>query len=140
MKTPDSRLIVVPNSKLTSDKITKFSRFPTRRIDLKVGIGYGDDIVKAKEVLLRLVNKIDERILKEPPAAVFCVESGESSVNLQLRVWVNSGDFWLVTCEGRIRTLPPCRSAAVSETSRSTFGRRVVWCIPRHSSGRGCCD
>lgn len=94
LKTPDNKKVIVPNSKVTGDNIINYSVTGTRRMDLVVGIGYGDDIKKAKEVLKR-IGEEDERTLKEPsPPEVMVSELGDSCVNLTLRLWVNTGDYW----------------------------------------------
>jgi small conductance mechanosensitive channel len=92
-KTPDGIYISVPNSQLWGTAITNYSRNPTRRIDLAVGIGYGDDIDRAQEVLLELA-KGDDRIHAEPAPQVLVKGLGESSVDLGLRCWTSIDDFW----------------------------------------------
>ena len=93
LKTPDGVYISVPNSQLWGTAITNYSRNPTRRIDLVVGIGYGDDIDKAQDVLLALA-KGDERIHAEPAPQVLVQGLGESSVDLDLRCWTSIDDYW----------------------------------------------
>lgn len=91
---PDNRKIIIPNSPLATGSITNFSAMPTRRIDFSFGIGYGDDIDKAREILLNMAQS-DERVLKEDnPPQVMVEELADSSVNLRLRVWVESGNYW----------------------------------------------
>jgi small conductance mechanosensitive channel len=99
LNTPDNRKVIIPNSPLATGSITNFSAMPTRRIDFSFGIGYTDDIDKAKEILLAMAKK-DERILKdENPPAVMVEGLGDSSVNLKLRVWLKSEDYWDVFFE-----------------------------------------
>jgi small conductance mechanosensitive channel len=93
LKTPDGVYISVPNSQLWGTAITNYSRNPTRRINLVVGIGYGDDIDRAQEVLLELA-KGDERIHAEPAPQVLVRALGESSVDLGLRCWTSIDDYW----------------------------------------------
>jgi small conductance mechanosensitive channel len=93
LKTPDGVYISVPNSQLWGTAITNYSRNPTRRIDLAVGIGYGDDIDRAQEVLLELA-KGDDRIHAEPAPQVLVKGLGESSVDLGLRCWTSIDDYW----------------------------------------------
>ena len=93
MKTPDNKAIIVPNAAITGGSITNFSAKPTRRVDMVFGIGYGDDIKKAKEVIWDVLNA-DERILKDPAPTVGVVELGDSSVNFAVRPWVNAADYW----------------------------------------------
>ncbi len=96
---PDNRKIVIPNSPLATGSLTNFSVMPTRRIDFAFGIGYSDDIDKAKEILLKMAQK-DERVLKEEnPPAVMVESLGDSSVNLKLRIWVKSEDYWSLWCD-----------------------------------------
>lgn len=94
LSTPDNRKVIIPNSPLATGSITNFSAMPTRRIDFSFGIAYDDDIDKAKEILLKMGNE-DKRTLKEEnPPQVMVEELGDSSVNLKLRVWVKSEDYW----------------------------------------------
>ena len=67
----------------------------TRRIDLVIGIGYGDDIRKAKQLVETLFQE-DKRILADPAPAVSVADLADSSVNLNIRPWVNSADYWNV--------------------------------------------
>ena len=93
MKTPDNRKIILPNSKITSDTITNYSAKETRRVDLVFGIGYGDDIKKAKEVLERILTD-DSRVLSDPAPVVKVSELADSSVNFVVRPWVKTADYW----------------------------------------------
>ncbi|MBF0289621.1 MAG: mechanosensitive ion channel [SAR324 cluster bacterium] len=95
MKTPDNKIIIIPNSKMMGDNIVNYSTTGTMRVDMVFGIGYGDDIKKAKEVLTNIV-KQDERVLKEPEPVVKVKELGDSSVNFTVRPWVNTADYWNV--------------------------------------------
>jgi len=95
LKTPDNKTIIIPNAKLTSDNITNFTTKATRRVDLVCGIGYGDDIDKAKEVIADILDQ-DDRILKDPPPTIGVVELGDSSVNFVVRPWVKTADYWNV--------------------------------------------
>lgn len=98
LKTPDNKIIIVPNSKITDGNITNYSAQDRRRVDMVFGIGYGDDIKKAKEIL-KAIADADERILKEPAVQIAVSELGESSVNFVMRPWVKSGDYWDVKFE-----------------------------------------
>lgn len=94
LNTPDNRKVIIPNSPLATGSITNFSAMPTRRIDFSFGISYGDNIDKAKDILLKMAEK-DERVLKEDnPPQVMVEALGDSSVNLKLRTWVKSEDYW----------------------------------------------
>ena len=94
LTTPDNRKVIIPNSPLATGSITNFSAMPIRRIDFSFGIGYGDDIDKAKGILQKIADN-DDRVLKDENPPVVMVESlGDSSVNLKLRTWVKSEDYW----------------------------------------------
>ena len=98
LKTGDNKTIIIPNAKLTSDNITNFSAKATRRVDLVFGIGYGDDIDKARSVLETILAE-DDRILDDPAATISLLELADSSVNFAVRPWVNAGDYWSVKCD-----------------------------------------
>lgn len=89
----DNREAIVPNAKIGADAIINFSRRGTRRFELRVGIGYGDDIGKAIGVMQRLF-EADPRILKDPAPTVWTDSLGDSSVNLLLRAYTTTTDFW----------------------------------------------
>jgi small conductance mechanosensitive channel len=93
MKSPDNKKMIVPNGAVMGGTITNINTFGTRRVDLVAGIGYGDNIAKAKQVLEEIIAS-DERILKDPEATIAVVELADSSVNFVVRPWVNSADYW----------------------------------------------
>ncbi len=88
-----NQLAIVPNGKLSNDNIINYSAQDTRRDKIDVGIGYGSNIKKAKEILLQICAD-RETILKEPAPEVYVGELADSSVNLTLRFWANNPDFW----------------------------------------------
>lgn len=93
VNTFDNRRIVIPNGDLSNASLTNLSAYETRRCDMSFGIGYKDDIDKAKAVVRRLIEE-DERALKEPAPLVVVGSLGESSVNLTVRAWTKSADLW----------------------------------------------
>jgi small conductance mechanosensitive channel len=95
LRTHDNREIIVPNGQIYEDKIVNYSARDTRRIDLVFGIGYDDDLKKAK-ALIEEILAADERILDDPAPFVAVVELGESSVDIAVRPWVRSGDYGAV--------------------------------------------
>lgn len=95
LRTVDNRRVIIPNGKITSDNITNFSALEIRRIDLVFGIGYGDDLKRAKDTLFQIISE-DERILKDPAPTVAVSELGDSSVNFVVRPWVKTPDYWAV--------------------------------------------
>ncbi len=95
LKTGDNKQIVVPNAQIMGSIITNYSANDTRRIDLVVGIGYDDDIDKAPDTIEKLVDA-DDRILKDPACLIAVSELADSSVNLIVRPWVKTSDYWRV--------------------------------------------
>jgi len=93
MITPDNQKMIVPNGAITSGSITNINARPQRRVDLVVGIGYDDDIKKAKEVLTSIVNAND-KVLLDKGVTVAVSELADSSVNFVVRAWVNTPDYW----------------------------------------------
>lgn len=93
LRTPDNKVVYIPNSLLTSGNITNYSAKDTRRVDLVFGIGYSDDIDKAKNVIQSVLNN-DSRVLKDPPPQIVVSELADSSVNFNVRPWVNTSDYW----------------------------------------------
>ncbi|WP_372966568.1 mechanosensitive ion channel family protein [Marinobacter sp.] len=89
----DNRRVVIPNGQLSNASLTNMSVYETRRCDMSFGIGYNDDIDKAKAIVLRLINE-DERALKDPEPLVVVGSLGDSSVNLTVRAWTKAGDLW----------------------------------------------
>lgn len=95
LKTPDSKKIIVPNSSALGGSITNFSGYPTRRIDMVIGVSYSDDLDKVKAILEEVL-AADERILKDPTPQVAVAELNSSSVDFVVRPWVEGADFWAV--------------------------------------------
>ncbi len=95
VKSPDNQRIVVPNSKIWGDIITNVTGKETRRIDMKFGIGYSDDIAKAESILTRLV-KQHPLVLDDPEPIIKVHELADSSVNLIVRPWAKTSDYWSV--------------------------------------------
>lgn len=94
-RTPDNRLVVVPNGAIYSGVITNYSAKDTRRIDMVFGIGYDDDIKKAKEIIENILAS-DGRIHSLPAPVVAVDALADSSVNFVVRPWVNTSDYWEV--------------------------------------------
>ncbi len=93
LKTPDNKVITVPNGAVANGSITNYSAMPTRRVDFVFGIGYDDDIDQAKAILERLVTE-EERILKDPAHFIAVKEMADSSVNFVVRAWAKTLDYW----------------------------------------------
>jgi len=93
INTPDNIRIIVPNSKIFGDIIKNITAEETRRVDMVVGIGYGSDIAKAMEIIQVLL-AADARVLKEPEPQIAVGELADSSVNLLVRPWSKTSDYW----------------------------------------------
>ena len=93
MRTGDNRRIIVPNGQIISSVITNYSANDTRRVDLVIGVGYGDDLDNVRATLKRLIDA-DQRILKDPECLIAVAELADSSVNINVRPWVKTDDFW----------------------------------------------
>ena len=95
MLTLDNQRVIIPNGLLSNGCVKNIFAEPTRRVDLTFGISYGDDILKAKAILKQVIDA-NELILKSPEADIFVSEHADSSVNLLVRPWTNSENYWAV--------------------------------------------
>jgi len=93
LKTPDNKTIIIPNGGLSTGSMVNYSTEATRRVDWTIGIGYGDDTAKARQVIQSMIDA-DSRIMKDPAPFVAVSELADSSVNFTVRAWVNAGDYW----------------------------------------------
>ena len=93
LKTPDNKTVILPNGSLVNASLTNFSTQPTRRVDWTFGIAYGEKVEKAEEIIHKLI-KEDKRILVDPLPFSALSAMADSSVNIVVRVWVNSADYW----------------------------------------------
>jgi len=93
LTTGDNQRIILPNGSLSNGSIKNITAEGTRRVDLRFGIGYGDDLLHAKSVLRNLLES-DERVLKEKDVEVYVAEHADSAVILLARAWVNVSDYW----------------------------------------------
>ncbi len=92
--TVDNKRIIIPNSSISTKSLVNYTSENTRRLDMTFGIGYGDSIDKARELILAEVAKHKE-VLNDPAAPFIGVsELGDSSVNLTTRLWVKTSDYW----------------------------------------------
>jgi small conductance mechanosensitive channel len=91
--TPDNKTIIVPNASLTAGNIVNWSSRGTRRVDMTFGIGYGDDIDKARRIIAEVLEK-DARVLKDPTPTIAVSALAESSVDFSVRPWGKVSDYW----------------------------------------------
>ncbi len=112
LTTGDNQLVIIPNSTITDGSITNITANPKRRIDLVVGVGYGDDLKKVKTVLAKILDK-NELVLKTPAPVIGVLELADNSVNLVVRPWVKTKDYWGARFE-------------LTETIKTTFDKEGI--------------
>ena len=93
LKTPDNKVVLVPNSSVVNSNIINYSAEETRRCDLNFGIAYDDDIDHARSIMKAHFDQ-DSRVLKDPAYMIIITSLGDSSVNISGRAWVRTTDFW----------------------------------------------
>jgi small conductance mechanosensitive channel len=98
MRTGDNREVIIPNGQIYSDTITNFSARDTRRIDMVFGIGYDDDLLKAKTLIEEIVYGHD-KVMDDPAPVIRVGELADSSVNFDVWPWVKADDYWPVRSE-----------------------------------------
>ena len=95
MRTGDNREIIVPNGEIFGGTITNYSRRDKRRVDMVFGIGYDDDLLKAKEIIKKILDE-EPLILDDPAPTIAVGELADSSVNFNVRPWCKTADYWTV--------------------------------------------
>ena len=95
LKTPDNKIITIPNKLVWGEVIVNYTRMPTRRVDVDVGVAYGTDLDRAIKLAMELM-KSHPKVLRDPEPSVALTELADSSINLQLRAWTNTDDYWAV--------------------------------------------
>ncbi len=93
LRTPDNKIIVIPNAQVTGGTITNYSALDTRRLDLEFGVSYSDDLDHVKRVIKEVLDA-EERLLEDPAPTIGLLTLGDSSVNFAVRPWVRSSDYW----------------------------------------------
>jgi len=93
LKTPDNKVVLLPNGTISNTKLTNFTREKTRRVDMTIGISYGDDVKLARKLILQILES-DERVLKEPLPLIALASLGDNSVDLTIRYWAKLEDYW----------------------------------------------
>ena len=91
--TVDNKTVIVPNSSLATNLLTNYSKQDKRRVDWTVGVTYGTDFKVARDSIMRIL-EADSRILKDPAPFISIIELADSSVNIVVRAWVNTPDYW----------------------------------------------
>jgi small-conductance mechanosensitive channel len=98
---PDNIYIAIPNRKVWGEAVVNYTRMPKRRVNTDVGIGYGSDVPKAYELAMKLM-KEHPKVVENPAPSIFMTELADSSVNIQLRPWAKTEDYWDVLHDLRI--------------------------------------
>jgi small conductance mechanosensitive channel len=129
LRTPDNRQITLPNSQVMGNPIVNFSAQTTRRIDLVIGVGYQHDPQQALDVIAKVLAD-EPRLLGEPAPTLWVDTLGESSVDLAVRPWVKSEDYWAVRSD-LLRNIKQELDAAGIEIP---FPQRTMH-IPRPAKG-----
>ena len=93
LRSLDNKLIIIPNKSVWGSNITNFTKFNTRRVDMTMGVGYSDNLDKVIKATLDVLTA-DKRVLTDPAPQVAVSEFGDSSVNLVIRPWVKTSDYW----------------------------------------------
>lgn len=130
LATPDNVYVSVPNSAIFGNTITNYSRHERRRLDIAIGIGYGSDLDRAMDVLLKVVRD-DGRALDDPAPEAMVMELGDSAVTLNVRFWVAAADFW--ACKFAMNKA--MKQALDRADIEIPFPQRVVHMAPSAASG-----
>ena len=93
MTTIDNKRVIIPNSKIWGEPIVNYTALGKRMIDMRVGISYKDNMEKAIKTTMKVL-KANKKVLDDPAPTVAVADLGESSVDLLVRPWVNTGDYW----------------------------------------------
>jgi len=131
LRTTDNRMVIVPNSLITTAPIINFTANPQRRIDLAVGVGYEDDLKAARSVLLEVANA-NLLVLAAPAPEALVTTLGESSVNVELRAWVNTADY----ANARSELTAAVRDGLVGRGLNIPYPQRDLHVYHRDADGR----
>lgn len=115
----DHRVVILPNSQITTAPIVNYSLLPQRRLEVTVGVGYGDDLRKARELLLQIARD-EPLVLDDPAPAAWVANLGESSVDLVLHAFTNNADFM----DARSRVIEAIRDRLVDNGLSIPYPRR----------------
>ncbi len=127
----DHRVVILPNSQITTAPIINFSTLPQRRMDITVGVGYDDDLQLARSVLLEIAGK-EPLLLKEPEPVVRVVNLGESSVDLVLQAFARNDDY----IEARSHVVESVRNQLIARGLNIPYPQRDLHVYHRDADGR----
>jgi len=95
LRTPDNKVIYIPNGPLATGNIVNYSVMDTRRVDFTFSVAYGSDVEQAKKIIREIIEG-HELVLKDPEVFVRLTNQGDSALDITARAWVKSGDYWTV--------------------------------------------
>ena len=127
----DHRVIILPNSEITTAPIVNYSSLPQRRFDVSVGVGYEDDLQKARELLLRIARE-EPLVLDDPAPAVRVANLGESSVDLVLQAFAADADF----VDARSRVVEAVRNQLIGNGLSIPYPQRDLHVYHHDADGR----
>ena len=127
----DHRVIILPNSEITTAPIINYSSLPQRRFDVTVGVGYDDDLQKARELLLQIAHD-EPLVLDDPAPAVRVLNLGESSVDLVLQAFAANADF----IDARSRVVEAVRNQLIEHGLNIPYPQRDLHVYHRDADGR----
>jgi small-conductance mechanosensitive channel len=131
----DHRVVILPNSEITTAPIINHSQLPQRRFDVTVGVGYDDDLHKARTLLLQIATS-DPKVLKDPAPVVQVVNLGESSVDLTLFAFARNEDFG----DARSRVIEAIRNELIGNGLNIPYPQRDLHVYHRDADGRPIAD
>ncbi len=114
LKTPDNKIIIIPNGNLSNGSLINYSKEEMRRVDFTFGIAYGESVEKARKLILDIFNE-DDRILHEPAEPFVALSAmADSSVNLAARVWAKGENYWPVFFETNEKVYKAMNEAGIN--------------------------
>ncbi len=131
----DHRVVILPNSQITTAPIINYSALPQRRFEVSVGVGYDDDLQQARSVLLQIARD-EPLVLDEPEPVVRVVNLGESSVDLVLHAFANNADF----VEARSRVIEAVRNELIGHGLNIPYPQRDLHVYHSDADGRPIAD
>ena len=131
----DHRVVILPNSEITTAPIINYSALPQRRFEVSVGVGYDDDLQQARAVLLQIARD-EPLVLDEPEPVVRVVNLGESSVDLVLHAFANNADF----VEARSRVIEAVRNELIGHGLNIPYPQRDLHVYHSDADGRPIAD
>ena len=131
----DHRVVILPNSQITTAPIINYSALPQRRFEVSVGVGYDDDLQQARSVLLQIAHD-EALVLDEPEPVVRVVNLGESSVDLVLHAFANNADF----VEARSRVIEAVRNELIGHGLNIPYPQRDLHVYHSDADGRPIAD